>query len=203
MGVAATAIPSIVEGRGHRISNIQTLPIVVSDKINSFSKTHQAVALLNQLGLSEELKKVKDSKVITAGKGKFRGRRYTKRTGLLVIHDNDCSSLDAFKNIEGVELLDINCLNILKLCPGGKLGRLVMWTQSAFVKLERIFSDEFKAGFVLPKPMCTSEDLEEYFYSPEIQELINVPCLLSKGTLSKTQEEITRAAKMVELYEKL
>ncbi|KAI5151070.1 large subunit ribosomal protein L4e [Enteropsectra breve] len=206
MSVAATANPAIVEGRGHRISQIEMLPIVVSDSINSITKTKEANELLTKLHLDEDLEKVRKSKTITCGKGKFRNRRYNKRKGLLIIHDN--AELRAFKNIEGVEMLDVNSLDILALSPGGALGRLVMWTESAFMKLNSLFgtiggSSEVKRGFSLPVPMVTSDDLGEYFYSSEIQSLINYPNMLPKGTCRKSDEELATTQEFIGLYNKL
>merc|ERR1739838_316291 len=100
MGEAATANPAIGVGRGHRISEVEQLPIVVSDDISEIKKTKEAYTLLMSLKLGDDLEKVKDSKTITCGKGKARGRRYNMRKGLLIIHDN--GDFTAFKNIEGV-----------------------------------------------------------------------------------------------------
>ena len=203
MSVAATAVPEIVEGRGHRISKVNMLPIVVSDSVSALSKTKEAVELINKLGLSEDLEKVEKSRTITCGKGKYRNRRYNMRKGLLIIHDN--AELKAFNNIQGVDTMDVNRLDILGLAPGGKFGRLVMWTESAFLKLNALFGtiggvSELKSGYSLPIPMVSSSDLNEYFYSAEIQALISTPVLLPKGTCLKSPEDIAAADGFVGLY---
>ncbi|ORD95118.1 LSU ribosomal protein L1E [Enterospora canceri] len=187
MGVAASANGAIVEGRGHVIKDVASLPLVVSDAISGLTKTRDAVEMLKNLKLGAELQKVKDSKTITCGKGKFRGRRYTRKTGLLLVHDQ--KSLPAFANIEGVELANVEHLNLLRLCPGGKLGRLILWTEGAFKRLESLFSNESKRGFEIPEKMVSCSDLDEYFYSPEIQSLITTPDLLPKGTCKKSAAE--------------
>jgi len=203
MSVAATAVPEIVEGRGHRISEVNMLPIVVSDSITSLSKTKEAVELINKLGLSEDLERVEKSRTITCGKGKYRNRRYNMRKGLLIIHDN--AELKAFKNIQGVDMMNVNALNILGLAPGGKFGRLVMWTESAFLKLNALFgtiggTSELKSGYSLPVPMVSSGDLNEYFYSAEIQALVSTPVLLPKGNCLKGPEDVAKADRFVNLY---
>lgn len=206
MSVAATGVAAIVEGRGHRISNVNTLPIVVSDNVESLVKTKQAVELLTKLGLTEDLERVENSRTITCGKGKYRNRRYNMKKGLLIIHDG--SELKAFNNIRGVDQMDVNALNILGLSPSGKFGRLVMWTESAFLKLNALFGtiggvSELKSGFPLPIPMVSNSDLNEYFYSDEIQSLISTPTLLPKGTCLKSSEDITKADEFVNLYKKI
>merc|ERR1719265_1993057 len=77
--LAASSLPPLVMARGHRIGDVAELPLVVSDGIESVSKTKQAVEMLKKLGCGEELKKVADSKKIRAGKGKMRNRRYAMR----------------------------------------------------------------------------------------------------------------------------
>lgn len=206
MGVAATANPAIVEARGHRCSNVPMLPLVVSDKIETFTKTKQAVELLSALGLDEECQKVKESKTLRKGKGKYRNRRFVKRKGILVIHDN--SELRAFGGIDGIELMDVNSLNLLELAPGGKLGRLVMWTESAFSKLNSIFGtfeteSEVKKGYSLPLPTVTCDNLEEYFYSAEIQSLIKYPNMLPAESLVRTETDIAQTNELIGMYEKI
>lgn len=206
MSVAATAISEIVEGRGHRISGVNMLPIVVSNNIDGIEKTKDAVQFLGKLGLAEDLKKVEKSKTITCGKGKYRNRRYNKRRGPLIIHDK--SELFAFNNIEGLDLMDVNSLDIIGLAPGGKLGRLVIWTESAFLKLNAMFGcigseAELKRGYSLPTPMVSCDDLGEYFYSNEIQSLITLPKLLPNGTCLKSTEDVANANRFVDLYKKI
>lgn len=198
MGVAASGHADIVEARGHRITGVASLPLVVSDTISDIRKTQEAYQMLQNMNLEQDLKKVRESKTITCGKGKFRGRRYSKRTGLLIVHDN--AALSAFSNIEGVELANVNSLNLLRLCPGGHLGRLILWTESAFKKLEVIFSSESKHKFNLPNKMITESSLEEYFYSDEIQSLITTPDLLEKERCVSTPGETQHRKELLELW---
>lgn len=203
MAIAATSLPAIVEGRGHRISNVNMLPVVVADDIASISKTKEAVQLLEKLGLNEDLERVRKSKTITCGKGKLRNRRYNMKKGLLIIHDS--SDLAAFKSIQGVDLISVDNMNVLDLAPGGKVGRLVMWTESAFLKLHALFGtvggcSELKSGYYLPQHIVTHDDLGEYFYSDEIQALINVPDTLPKTSCTKSSEDVAKATAFINLY---
>lgn len=206
VSVAATAVPAIVEGRGHLCSNVPMLPLVVSDSISDVEKTKQAIAVLSAFGLDEECQKVKDSKSLRKGKGKYRNRRFVKRKGLLIIHDG--SEISAFKGVEGVHLMDVNALNMLELSPGGKLGRLVMWTESAFNKLNALFGtftteSEVKKGYTLPNRLVTSDNLEDYFYSEEIQSIIRYPDMLPVESRSKTAADIATAEEFIGMYEKI
>lgn len=41
----------------------------------------------------------------------------------------------AFRNIPGMELISVEKLSLLKLAPGGHVGRFIIWTESAFKRL--------------------------------------------------------------------
>jgi hypothetical protein len=45
----------------------------------------------------------------------------------------------AFRNIFGLDIANVNALNLLSLAPGGHLGRFLIWTKSAFAQLGKIF----------------------------------------------------------------
>lgn len=206
MCVASTGNAAIVEARGHRITNVPMFPLVVSDKISEISKTKEAVEVLANLGLNEDIEKVKKSKSLRKGKGKFRNSRFVFRKGLLVIHNGE--ELLGFRNITGVELMNVNTLNLLNLAPGGKLGRLVLWTESAFSKIDSLFgtfstSSELKSNYSLPLPMITHSSLDEYFYSPEIQSLIKYPNMLPVESIVKSDAEKSINQEFVKLYEKV
>ena len=47
--LAASALPSLVMARGHRINNVPEVPLVVDDGSESITKTSKAVALLKKV----------------------------------------------------------------------------------------------------------------------------------------------------------
>ena len=57
--IAATADPILVQLRGHRIDYVRELPIVVSADLEELTKTRSVRQLLMNLGLSEELRRLK------------------------------------------------------------------------------------------------------------------------------------------------
>jgi len=61
------------------------------------------------------------------------------RRGPLIIYNEDHGIKQAFRNLPGVEVLNVDRLNLLKLAPGGHLGRFCVWSQSAFAKLDSIY----------------------------------------------------------------
>merc|ERR1711922_55848 len=54
------------------------------------------------------------------GKGKLRNRRHVQKLGPLVIYDQGLTK--AFRNIPGVDVIQVDNLNLLKLAPGGHLA---------------------------------------------------------------------------------
>merc|ERR1712025_162547 len=129
-------------------------------------KTGEAVKCLENLGLSEELSKCL-RKQARPGKGKMRGRMYKRRRGPLIVYKNDEGCVKAFRNIPGVELMCVDPLNLLKLAPGGHVGRLCVWSKSAFESLQGRFS-----GKNLPKTLKAGS-FESIINSDEIQQVLN------------------------------
>ena len=137
--LAASALPSLVLARGHRIEQIAEVPLVIESAAESFTKTKEAVALLKAHHAYADVVKVSNSRKLRAGKGKLRNRRHRQRRGPLVVYNEDKGIVKAFRNLPGVELVNVRRLNLLQLAPGGHLGRFVIWTQDAFSLLDEIF----------------------------------------------------------------
>merc|ERR1719461_1387650 len=55
--LAASTLPPLVMARGHRIGEVEELPLVVSADAEKITKTKDAVKLLTDLGCTEELDK--------------------------------------------------------------------------------------------------------------------------------------------------
>jgi large subunit ribosomal protein L4e len=137
--LAATALPSLVSARGHRIRKVGEIPLVVSDSVQKISKTKEAVGLLKSLKAYEDIERSKDTRRIRPGKGKMRNRRYIQKKGPLIIYNKDAGIKKAFRNLPGVELLNVNRLNLLRLAPGGHMGRFCIWTKGAFERLDSVY----------------------------------------------------------------
>ena len=82
---------------------------------------------------------VKNSRRFRAGKGKMRNRRRIQRRGPLIIYSKDNGISRAFRNIPGTTLINVERLNLLKIAPGGHVGRFCIWTESAFKKLDSLY----------------------------------------------------------------
>jgi len=91
--LAASAVPSLVLARGHRVEQVNEIPLVLSNEtVKDVAKTKDAVALLKKIHAFDDVEHVKDSKKIRPGKGKARNRRYVQRRGPLVIYNEKRNS---------------------------------------------------------------------------------------------------------------
>jgi len=184
--LAASALPSLVLARGHRIEEIEEVPLVIASAAESFKKTKEAVELLKTLNAYRDVQKVSASRKLRAGKGKMRNRRHRQRRGPLIVYGEDSGIVKAFRNLPGVEVCCVTRLNLLQLAPGGHLGRFVIWTEGAFAQLDAIFGtfdkpSELKKDYHLPSPIIHNPDVTRLINSSEIQAVV-------RPAQSKTQK---------------
>jgi large subunit ribosomal protein L4e len=133
--IAATKEKQLVSSRGHAISGIAELPVVVSDELEGIKKVKRTREVLQKLGVGQDIKRVIQSRKVRAGKGKMRGRRYRQAVGPLIIVAQDRGIKLGACNLPGVEVATVSNLNAERLAPGGVPGRLTVWTKSAVQKL--------------------------------------------------------------------
>lgn len=178
--IAASGVPGLVMARGHNVQRIPEVPMVVSDKVQSYTKTKEAVGFLKKTHAWDDIDKVINSKRFRAGKGKMRNRRRIMKRGPLIIFDQDQGMGRAFRNIPGVDMINVSELNLLKLAPGGHLGRFCIWTESAFKKLDELYGTwkkpaTMKNGYNLPMHKMKTTDLSRLINSEEIKKVIRGP----------------------------
>jgi large subunit ribosomal protein L4e len=175
--LAASALPALVMARGHKVDEVPELPLVVDNSLESTQKTAAAYKFLQRFGVSADVDKAKASKKVRRGKGKMRNRRYTMRRGPLVVYNEGNGIEKAFRNLSGVEVAQVDRLNLLQLAPGGHMGRLIVWTQGAFEKLDAIYGtytqkSSLKADYSLPRHALNNADLARVINSDEVQSVV-------------------------------
>jgi large subunit ribosomal protein L4e len=174
--IAASAVPSLVLARGHRINQVPEIPLVVDSL--QISKTKELLKILYMLGCEDELSTILETKKIRPGVGKARNKKFKVKKGPLIIYDNASVNVKkAARNIPGVEVCNVERLNLLQLCPGGHLGRFVIWTKDAFEKLNSIFGNRTnpgveKKGYILERPMLTNANIARIINSDDIQSVV-------------------------------
>merc|ERR1711884_722736 len=178
--IAASGVPALVMAKGHRIEEIPEVPLVVSDKVQSYTKTKEAYILLKRTKAYNDIDQVCKTKRMRAGKGKMRNRRRIMKRGPLIVYDQDQGLTRAFRNLPGVDTISVDNLNILKLAPGGHVGRFCIWTESAFKKLDQLYgtwrkNSTEKKSWNLPQPKMAVTDLSKLLKSEEIRKVLRAP----------------------------
>jgi large subunit ribosomal protein L4e len=201
--LAATAVPALVQARGHKIDSVPELPLVLSDSLNGIKKIKDAKKALEAVGAYADVQKSADSRKVRCGTGKSRNRRYVQRRGPLVIYDVSEGLDKSFRNLPGVQLSLVDNLNLLDLAPGGHLGRFCIWTKGAFEKLDSLFgtydeSAKYKNGFTLPRSFMTNADLARIINSDEVQSVVK-PASTSTVVLPKKRNPLANTAVKVAL----
>lgn len=189
--LAASSLPSLVMSRGHKIENVPEVPLVVEDAIQAYEKTKEAMTFLQSISAIDDVNRVNDSREIRAGRGKMRNRRYVARRGPMLVLPNG-KGTRAFRNIFGLDLANVGALNLLHLAPGGHVGRFLIWTKSAFERLDKIFgtfteASEIKKGFMLPAPMLTNTDVTRIMQSEEVRRVLKPKKLQAKRSSRSKQ----------------
>merc|ERR1712066_274714 len=129
--IAATGVPALVMAKGHVIDGIPEVPLVVADSVQGFTRTKQAVEFLRRNKAWADVAKVYATRRMRAGKGKLRNRRHVQKLGPLVIYAQDQGVTKAFRNIPGVDVIQVDSLNL----PQPKMANTDL---SALLKSEAI-----------------------------------------------------------------
>jgi large subunit ribosomal protein L4e len=128
--IAATAIKEYVK-------SAKELPIVISDDVQALKKTKDVVALINGLGLSSYIEN--EGGRIKKGIRRSAAQKRYKRAALFVVKDDNGIS-KAARNIPGFDICRTDQLRVNLLAPGGRPGRLVIWSESAAKSLDQDIS---------------------------------------------------------------
>jgi len=132
--IAASADRERVSKRGHRVSNVKHMPLVLEDDLQKMKKTKDVLGVLEKIGLKEELERCGERKV-RAGRGKMRGRKYRNSKGPLIIIERDEGIARAGENIPGIDVAERTKLDVGMLAPGTHPGRLIIFTKSVIKEL--------------------------------------------------------------------
>merc|ERR1711997_1360534 len=202
--IAATGVPALVMAKGHKVDEVPEIPLVVSNAAQEYKKTKQAVDLLKQLGAWDDVKRVYATRRMRAGRGKSRDRKHVQKLGPALVYAQDNGIVRAFRNIPGVEVLDVNSLNVLRLAPGGHVGRFLIFTEAAFKSLDNIYGN-FSAGssskknWSIPTAVVQNSDLQAMLQSEEIQSALNAPKSSDTKKRSSKKNPLTNIRAMLKL----
>lgn len=135
--LAATAsinsIKKRYENYKNEIKNIE-MPIILNKIEGNNKQVYDSIEKLLQKYLGKlSLRLTVIEKKVRAGKGKVRGRKYKKTTGLLlVVSSKEKTNLDNY----GIETVKAGKVSIFNLAPGGVPGRVTIYTSQAVEELK-------------------------------------------------------------------
>ncbi|MGC9079174.1 MAG: 50S ribosomal protein L4 [Nanopusillaceae archaeon] len=120
-------------------SSIDTfgVPLIISD-LEELKKAKEYKNLLEKFKLIEFVEYVKERKRQRSGKGKMRGRRIVKGRGILVVLSSEAKVPSI--SIDGLEITNVNNINIDKLAPGGHPGRYIIWSKKAIEDFKSLYT---------------------------------------------------------------
>mgnify|MGYP001806845529 FL=1 len=149
--IAASASSNLVSERGHHFEASLRFPIIIDGYVESREggdekydleslplqySTRKFVAMMEGLGLGEDLDRARNGRTIRAGKATMRGRKYRTPKSILLVVSQTNGLAKAARNIPGVDIVAAKDLSAEDLAPGGDAGRLTVWTKSAIGALE-------------------------------------------------------------------
>lgn len=133
--IASTADLDLVKSK-HLFD--KEVPVVVANEIEKIKKTNELIKILEAIGMKKELERGK-KKIVRAGKGKMRGRKYKRKKSILIVVSENNGIVKACKNISGTDICNAKNLNVELLAPGCHAGRLVIFSENAVKRLGEIY----------------------------------------------------------------
>ena len=137
--IAATSSKTIIESRGHKIEGIESFPIIVSDDIESISKSNEMVKVLESLKLTQDTDRL-ESRKSRSGQSRLRGRSKKVGKSVLFVTKDDKEVSKAIGALPGVEVKSVKDLSVLDLAPGSHPIRLTVYPKSAIEEIAKIKS---------------------------------------------------------------
>ena len=143
--IAATAQKETVAARGHEVESIPEFPLIVEDSLETLTKAKDVESVLASLGLISDVSRVRESRKVRAGKGKYRGRKMKQAVGPLIVVAENKGLMDSASNLPGVDIVTVKNINAELLAPGTHPGRLTLWTNGAIGQIEKLYGEGEKA----------------------------------------------------------
>jgi len=137
--IAATASKEQVQLRGHKVDDIESFPIIVSNDLESISKASEISKVLESLKLTKDVERLQSRKP-RSGQTALRGRgKKIGKSVLFVTRDSE-KIIKACGSIPGVEARSVKDLSVLDLSPGSDPIRLTVYTKAAIEDIAKIKS---------------------------------------------------------------
>ncbi len=139
--IAATSQKETVASRGHEIEAIPEIPLIIENSLETLTKVKEVEEALSNLGVLNDISRVRESRKVRAGKGKQRGRKMKQAVGPLIVVSENRGLVETASNLPGVDVVTVKNLNAELLAPGTHPGRLTLWTSAAIAQIEKLYGE--------------------------------------------------------------
>ena len=146
--IAATASKEIIKSNGHLIDEVKELPIVISDEVETISKTSEMKKIIESLNLIDDVKRLEKRKP-RSGKVALRGRKSKVGKSILFVVSDSSKIENSCSAIPGVDARSVNDLSILDLAPGAKPARLTVYSKKAIDEISKIKSTHLELMVIM------------------------------------------------------
>jgi large subunit ribosomal protein L4e len=133
--LAATREPALARARGHTFPDGLHLPVVLENSMEAINSTAAARTVLAKLKLWDDVDRAQAGVHVRAGRGKRRGRFRRGPKSLLIVVSAPTKAR-GFRNLSGVDVVDVGRLGPEDLAPGGDPGRLTLYSAAAVERLQ-------------------------------------------------------------------
>ena len=137
--ISATKSKELILQRGHKIDKINSLPLIISDVIESVTHTRNLLEIIQSLNLIQDVKRLENRKR-RSGKVVLRGRTAKIGKSVLFVLADSKNVKKACKSIPGVDACSVKDLSVLELAPGSDLIRLTVYSKKAIEQISKIKS---------------------------------------------------------------
>jgi large subunit ribosomal protein L4e len=135
--IAATANADLIRKRGHRLNNNIQLPIIVSNEIESLTKSKDLEKILIKLGLEDDLKRTYVRRNKSVHKNDV-NRRSALSVLIIVSKDENLGRLN--NSLPGIAVKTVKSVSVLDLAPGSTPARLTIFSENAIKELNTLKS---------------------------------------------------------------
>jgi len=135
--IAATANGDLIRKRGHSLSDSIQLPIVVSNEIESVTKSKELEKILIKLGFEDDLKRTYTRRIKSVHK---KGTNRRTAISVLIIVGNDENIGRLNNSLPGIAVKTVKSVSVLDLAPGSKPVRLTIFSENAIKELNTLKS---------------------------------------------------------------
>jgi len=133
--IAATANADLIRKRGHLLNNSIQLPIVVSNEIESVTKSKDLEKIIMKLGFEDDLKRTYARRIKSVHKNSTNRR---SALSVLIIVSNDANIGRLNNSLPGIAVKTVKSVSVLDLAPGSKPARLTIFSENAIKELNTL-----------------------------------------------------------------